>query len=76
MPRPRRASHAHIEAEVRPEVLLAAAILMQAKKDLHARNASVRAEARTFWGNAAAVQFWSELLDVAPEHLQRAVGPG
>ena len=73
---PRRASHAHVESEVRPEVLLGAAILTQAKKDLHARDASVRAEARQFWGNPAALQFWSDLLDVDSAQLQRAVGPG
>ena len=74
MPRP-RPSHAHIEAEVRPEVLLAAAILAQAKKDLQSPRDDVRTEAKAFWGNAQAVQFWSDLLDVDRAQLQR-VGQG
>jgi hypothetical protein len=42
-------------------------------RDLRSPRAEVRAEAVAWWGNTAAVAFWSDLLDVDSDALRQAV---
>jgi hypothetical protein len=55
-----------------PEYDLAAAILHQAWKDLHAPSLQVRAEAVAFWQNMATLQWWEDLLGMEDALTRRA----
>jgi hypothetical protein len=54
------------------ELQLIAAILAQARKDVHSPRAEVRQEAEAFWRDAESVAWWAELLDMDVTVLQRA----
>jgi hypothetical protein len=62
-------------APARGELALAAAVLLQARKDLASARADVRSEAEAFWQDAASVQWWSDLLDLDATVLKQAVRP-
>jgi hypothetical protein len=52
---------AAVEAEWDGAALLIAAILAQAVQDMRSRRPQVRAAAAQCWGDAQALQFWSDL---------------
>jgi hypothetical protein len=70
--RPRGEAYRRPDA-VKGEILLAVAILRQAKKDLRSPLGAVRAEARSFWQDERSMQFWGDLLDCDAARLQRGM---
>ena len=58
------------------EVLLAVAILTQARKDLRSAVAPVRADAEAFFQDQGALIFWADLVGVDATQLQRVLCQG
>lgn len=53
-----------IPTDLSPEQALGVAVLRQALADLHSGREHIRADALRFWGDAGALQFWDDVVDL------------
>jgi hypothetical protein len=59
-------------SDVDGEVVLIAAVLRTARRDLHSRSPEIRHDAERFWsGYRGGLRMWCEIVGMSPDELRR-----